>query len=320
MRQPTLTQSRTRLTGVIDTLSNGFGVVNRNPWILLLPLLLDLFLWLGPQLSAARLVSRTLSLAAPLSGNAGAARWLDQAQQQEIVQAAEGFNLLSALAPSVAGVPSLLAALGIRDPLRSTAVETWDSAALIFLGSALLGVLLGSLYYAVVSQLIRGRSVQARRLAGGVVRAWGRVLLYLMLLGGAGLAIGVPIGFLVIAATVISPSLGSLVLSLATMILVWVGVYLYFVPDAIFISQVGPLRAVRNSVMVVRGSFWSAIGIILLVTILLLGMGQVWSMMAGRVQPPLGLGLAILGHAYIASGVIAASMSFYRERIEHLTR
>lgn len=320
MRQPTLTQSGTRLTGVIDTLSNGYSVVNRNPWILLLPILLDLFLWLGPQLSAARLVSRTLSLAVPLSGNAGAATLLEAPQQQELVQAAEGFNLLAALAPSVVGVPSLLAALGIRDPLRSTAVETWDSAALIFLGSALLGVLLGSLYYGAVSQVIRGRGVRARRLAGGVWRAWGRVLLYLLLLGGAGLVLGVPIGLLVIGAIQISANLGSLLLSLATMVLVWVGVYLYFVPDAIFVSQVGPLRAVRNSVTVVRGNFWSAIGFVVLVTVLLLGMGQVWALLAGRMQEPLGLGLAILGHAYIASGVIAASMSFYRERIEHLTR
>jgi hypothetical protein len=109
-----------------------------------------------------------------------------------------------------------------------------------------------------------------------------------------------------------------LLLSILTMALVWVGVYLYFVPDAIFVSQVGPLRAVRNSVLVVRGSFWSAVGIIVLVTVLLLGMGRVWELLAGTLPGPLGVGVGILGNAYIASGIIAASMGFYRERIEHL--
>ena len=73
MKQPSLAQSETRLTGVIETLSNGYGVVNRHPWILLLPILLDLFLWLGPQVSVAQLVSRTLTVVMPLARSGGAA-------------------------------------------------------------------------------------------------------------------------------------------------------------------------------------------------------------------------------------------------------
>src|ERR1041384_7064582 len=36
-------------TGVIETLSAGYAAVNRQPWVLLLPVLLNLFLWLGPR-------------------------------------------------------------------------------------------------------------------------------------------------------------------------------------------------------------------------------------------------------------------------------
>lgn len=38
--------------GAIDALSAGFELVLRRPWILLVPLALDLFLWLGPQIQA----------------------------------------------------------------------------------------------------------------------------------------------------------------------------------------------------------------------------------------------------------------------------
>ena len=54
-----------------------------------------------------------------------------------------------------------------------------------------------------------------------------------------------------------------------------------------------------------------------LIAIILAGMGQVWNLAEGLAEP-WGLGLGILGNGYIASGLIAASMRFYRERIEFL--
>jgi hypothetical protein len=319
VREPSLARSRARLTGVIDTLSAGYEVVNRHAWIILIPIVLDLFLWLGPQLSAGRLISQTLSRLAPLGPGGASARLLDQAQQRELVEVAEGFNLLAALAPSmvsVVGVPSLVAMLGIRDPLQSTPVETWGAAAAIFFGALAVGMLLGSLYYAILAQQVRDGAVSLTRLAGDAVRSWLRVVEYLVLLGGLGILFGLPIGFLAVGAALLSPALGSLALSAVMMALVWVGIYLFFVPNAIFLSQVGPLQAVKNSVAVVRINFWGAVGIVLLITLVLLGMGRVWDLAADRIAGPWGLAVGILGNAYIASGLVAASMRFYRERID----
>ena len=36
--------------GVIDSLQGGFNLVTRRPWLLLLPVLVDLILWRGPKL------------------------------------------------------------------------------------------------------------------------------------------------------------------------------------------------------------------------------------------------------------------------------
>jgi hypothetical protein len=318
VRQPSLVRGGTRLTGVIDTLSAGYDIVNRHPWIILIPILLDLFLWLGPQVSAARLVSRTLSWVVPLGPSGARARLFDQAQQRDLVEAAEGINLMAALAPSVVGVPSLVAALGIRDPLRSVPVENWGAAAAILLGSVIGGMLLGALYYSILAQEVRDGAVSLARLLGQALRSWVRVLLYLLLLLGLGLLFGLPVGFLAVSAALVSPALGSLALSAVLMSLVWVGIYLFFVPDAIFLSQVGPLQAIKNSVAVVRLSFWGAVGIVALITVVLLGMGRVWELASESIAGPWGLGVGILGNAYIASGLIAASMRFYRERIEYL--
>ncbi len=39
--------------GPLACITTGFEVVARAPWLAVLPLLLDLFLWLGPRLSVA---------------------------------------------------------------------------------------------------------------------------------------------------------------------------------------------------------------------------------------------------------------------------
>ena len=327
MRQPALARSSARFTGVIDTLSAGYGVVNRHPWLLLMPILLDLFLWLGPQFSMGRLVGRTIGRAVPFGPGGAAAGAFSRAQLAELVQAFEGFNLLSALAPSMlfsaqvpsmVGLPSFVATLGVRDPLRSVPIETWAGALAMLAGAGLLGLLLGSLYYAVLAQEVRDGGLSAVGLPVQAVRSWLRVLQYLLLVLGVAVLFGLPIGLLEAGAVLISPTLGLLIMSAVTVAVIWAGIYLYFVPEAIFLSQVGPLQAIRNSVAVVRLSPWATWGIIGLTALVLLGMAQVWELAARQLAEPWGVALAVLGNAYIVSGLIAASMRFYRERIEYL--
>lgn len=318
MTESSLARPDARLSGVIDTLSRGYEVINRHPWVLLIPILLDVFLWLGPQFTAAQLVSQALGRAVPLIESEARTLVISQAQQQDIVQAFEQFNLLATLASWLVGVPSLVAVLGIRDPVRSAPVESWGLVVLILGSGTLGGMLLGSFYYSILAQQIRDGAVSLVRLLGLAMRSWLRVLLFLLILAGLGTLFGLPIGFLAATATMASPALGSLAFSAVMMALIWTAIYLFFVPDAIFVSQVGPLQAIKNSVAVVRSSLWAAIGIVVLITVVLLGMGRVWELVSQRVVEPWGLGLGILGNAYIASGLVAASMCFYRERIEHL--
>ncbi len=51
--------------GLIDTLSSGFKVVQRRPWLILPPILLDLWLWLGPRWSIQPLADSLLRLLSP---------------------------------------------------------------------------------------------------------------------------------------------------------------------------------------------------------------------------------------------------------------
>ena len=50
----------TALPGVFATVSAGFELTTRYLWLMLIPALLDLFLWLGPRLSFRALIESTL--------------------------------------------------------------------------------------------------------------------------------------------------------------------------------------------------------------------------------------------------------------------
>lgn len=319
MREPSsLARGGPRLTGVIDTLSAGFGIVNRHPWLLLLPILLDVLLWQGPQVSSAPLIGQAAVRPSGLRGDA--VRQLQEFQRQA-VSLAEDFNLLSFLGltfvavPSViVGAPGVSGALGVRaSPLS---LDSWSAALLIAVGSWFGGLLLGSLYHALVAQRVRAEALSLLRAAGQSVSGFIRMLLYGLVLAGVLAMFGAPILLMVAVAYSLDQFLAKLLLVVAAMGWAWMWIYLFFVPDAVFLSRVGPLQAIKNSVAVVRTSFWPAATFMMLSTLILLGMGRVWTEAAGRLSGPWGGVLAIVGNAYIASGLVAASMTFYQERNE----
>ena len=97
--QPTL--------GVIEALSAGLDAVLRHPWLLLIPVLLDLFLWVGPRVQAPalyRLFEPTLrQMTTEMTSSEGryAAQELSRLIQHFFTQ----YNLFSWLSVGLVGVP-----------------------------------------------------------------------------------------------------------------------------------------------------------------------------------------------------------------------
>ena len=300
---------------MIDTLSAGYGVINSRPWIVLIPVLLDLFFWFGPRISISPLIGQVLSQPAiprDLGPNGGQSF---ESVRQTILSAADDLNMLALLSPGWISVPSIMPLLGGgRGPF--TFVNSWAAALGVAVGALLGGSLLGCFYRSIIAQHVRDDALTPSQLPGQAFRAWLRLIGLILLLVGVGIVVGVPVLFLVAGATLLARELGSFGMALLLTIVLWLQLYLFFAPDAIFVSRVGPFQAIRRSVAVVRANFWAAVRIVVLITIILLGMGQVWAALAARA--PWGPALGILGNAYIASGLVAASMLFYRERVEAL--
>ena len=235
--------------------------------------------------------------------------------RQAILSSADDLNMLALLSPGWISVPSIMPLLGGgRGPF--TFVNSWATALGVAVGALLGGSLLGCFYRSTIAQHVRDDALTPSQLPGQAFRAWLRLIGLILILAGVGIVVGVPVLFLVAGATLLARELGSFGMALLMTILLWLQLYLFFAPDAIFVSRVGPLQAIRRSVAVVRANFWAAVRIVVLITIILLGVGQVWAALAERA--PWGPALGILGNAYIASGLVAASMLFYRERVEAL--
>jgi hypothetical protein len=309
--------------GIIDTLSAGFQLVNRAPWVLAVPIALDLLLWLGPRLSVATLGERAVAGLLAMVTEAGAAAGAAAEGQVEGFQQGlealrmivSSFNLLSLLA---FGGFAMESAVPLDQGGAAGRVELLSAGqvALVALVLILLGVALACLWLGAIAQLVRDGRGSAGRLLYSLPRYWLAVVGFLALLVGAALAITLPLMLLAAVAQLFVPALGTfltLFVAVALQLLViWAVLYLFFFADAVVVSEVGPLRAAANSVRVVSLNFWATLGFIIITWVIMRGLHIIWQSLA---QAPVGLALAILGNGYVESGLAAASMLFYSNRI-----
>lgn len=312
--------------GVIETLSSGFEQVNRVLWVIALPILVDLFLWLGPRVSAASVFtdlgawySRMTATYASVADAGADPSTVGQAQQAVTTLATQAghFNLLTFLVITLSSVPSILPPARAGSPtLQLGTVGTLIGGVLLMQA---LGMLLGCLYLGAIGQQVRDGKVALLRLGRRVWFYWLSVIGFILLLIGVGLVISVPLALVIGLIQLIAPAFGAALMyaALAAMQIaaVLLMVYLFFLVDAIIVSEVGPVSAVIRSARVVANNFWSAVGFIFLVYIISLGMAVIWKALSGS---PAGVVVAIIGNAYIASGLAAASLLFYQSRVARL--
>jgi hypothetical protein len=332
--------------GVIDTLSAGFGLINRRLWLILLPIALDLFLWYGPRLSIApvaqdalRAFNRSLADTAdqplPVSrpspetvkeSQVGIAQYLDSLGRSNFtaLHSVQGSNF--AQVPTLSGSLEWLdivlhedayaRASGDRDAaLQLTSLPALLAVSLLL---ALAFLLAGSLYYLALALATEGTEPKVRygptAFIGRVFLGWLRLIGYFALLGLVLVIVLTPATIAVLAVAIFSPELAALLLTFVSSALVaWPLMFLFFVVPAMFASDVGPLRGIIYSYKVVQLNFGAAVRFIAVVLILSLGLPMAWRLV---LQFPLAGPVGILSNAYIATGVTAGGILFYRDRFK----
>ncbi len=294
----------------------GFDRMAARPVLLLPPLVLDLFLWLGPHLRVTAILK---DAAGQLSIPAGTDPVLVeqfQALQQALILLGERLNLFSSLSTLPAGIPSLMSGrMPMEAPWAAFAgleVGSPTAALLLWLILSVGGLGFGAIYHRELARQV----APSQALASGWGAWWRLILLAIVLYLGAATLVIVA---LVVAslASLLLPIIGMALLFVGFSILVWLAIYLAFTPHAIIRYRLGVLRAMVDSALVVRWNTLSTVGFLLLAFGISWLTNQVW--LLPREDSWLAL-LALLGHAFVSGMLLTGSYAFYQSRREWLLR
>ena len=318
----TIVETEEKPLGVIESLQQGFNFLNRHLWLLLLPVFLDLFFWLGPRLSVAALVDELLA-ALPVPPDLPPELIANfDITVESLKSVGAEYNLFSLLAGPLTGMPSLFARLDFQT-MTSAAnkvieLNSWQSA---MLWSAILfplGVLIGSFWLTQVVFAMRHERVLSRTFLGRWGWLWLNINLYLIALFAAILFFSLSfsmIGVLFLTA------LGSTGMAIFTVLwilflgfAIWMSIGLYFVVFAIALDGVNLASAVWRSLNVVGRNALSTVGLLLLSLLLIRGFTRIWMQLSGHSW---GVVLGIIGNAYLGAAIIAATFYFYKSRYHH---
>ena len=305
--------------GVIDCLSAGYRYLGWRLELILIPIVLDLLLWLGPHLNVAPLFDQFAASYRSLAAAEGVTPEIGQMVNQladSIRQMGEGSNLLNGLVSStLLHVPGLPVVAAKWLPHYSIDVTTVGEATIWWLLFSLLGLLLGVIYLTLLARRLPIGSVAGSsggQVAVAVLRHWLQVIGFVLIVALALLIAYLPISFVVGLLMLASPAIGSAAAAFAGAVTLVVFFYLYFVTAALIMDNVPLNVAIMRSIRLVRENFWATLGFILLSNLIGLGIALLLVQLAD-----IGMWagfVAIVVNAYIGTGLSMALLVFYRSR------
>ena len=304
---------------IIDCLSAGYRFLGWRIELLIIPLLLDFVLWLGPRFGVAPIFDELAGLYATAAGmeemTPDMALMLDQ-----FAESVRGMGQYANLADGlVSGAAFHLPSLGPVGATANASVITIASppaALLLWVLFGLIGVLLGVVYLGLLARRlpIGGMAhVNLGGFLGATLWHWLRTVGFILLTFVLLLMIYIPVAFVLSVLMLISPTFGSAVAASAGGLVLVVFFYLYFVIAGIVMDNLGIWPAIVRSVQLVRTNFWATLGFVVLSTLIGLGIAVLLAQLA---QSATWLHIvAIFVNAYIGTGLALAFLVFYRSRL-----
>lgn len=311
--------------GVMGSLRAGFEAVSSHVWLIFLPLLLDILLWLGPRLSVGGLLNPFFRMVfnqarTPLTSSADLQRFATyQSAFSEILERFNLLSLLGRLQTFPVGISSLLAQtmpvetpLGEQDVVQITSLTGLLGLGLLF---TMIGWIAGGLYFRWVSgiALRDADRVTMISLSWAILQTIILSIVWVISL----MVITIPAMFVLAFLTLISPLLASGVLLVALFFSFWLIVPLFFTPHGIFVRKQNAFYSIFTSLRMARFTLPTSGLFVLCVFLLSTGLNYLWSVPTGDSWMLL---VGIAGHAFITTALLAASFVYYRDMNAWLQR
>lgn len=294
--------------GLVASLMAGFDSVASHIVVILPPVLLDLFLWLGPHLRLKEflqpLIDRLPSLASTFPST-----FPDLATVQTTwTNIADKFNFFIILRTFPVGTTSLLSfQMSVQNPLGIPL--GLDAGPLIgMLGWAIflvfMGWIIGALYYYWVSKVALKSDVRS------LWRSMRQAVYLSLIWTGLMFFFGLPALVALSIVMAISPILAQVMIFAGAMILIWLVMPIFFSAHGIFTLQLDALRAILNSLRMVRFTLPSTGLFLLTFVVINQGLNFLWNTPAHDSWWTL---VGITGHAFVSTALLAASFVYYRD-------
>ena len=306
--------------GIFSSLKAGFDIVTNRVALILIPLGLDLFLWLGPRLSVDGLLSPFIVyMFEQMRQN------LTETDLELIIQRQSVFmewlqdfnllNLLSKLQWFPVGVSSLSAqSLPVTNPLGLQNVVSVPSI-WILLGIAVLlipiGWIGGGVFYRQVSVSVQSEDEAGVSLLRSIVQTVFLAVICVVIL----MILLIPLSFVIGLLAFINPAVANIAVLVVAFFSFWLIVPLFFTPHGIFIRKQNAIYSILSSLRMTRFSLPTSGMFVLSVFILSNGLDILWS--APKSESWLAL-VGFAGHAFVTTAVLAASFVYYRDMSDWL--
>lgn len=312
-------QTPTEPRGIVASITAGFEAVNRQFLLILLPFLLDVWLWLGVHFSIAPLTQRLAAFFTEVMRATPSPNAQEGAQLMNMMleMAGERINFFSLLSTAPLGLPSLLTSRpNLINPLGmplTLPISNVIVAFILLILFVIIGVWVGALYFGMVAQQVRDGKLDVVQLLVRVWPDWIRLLIVL----GLGLAlifiVGAPALVIVSVISAFSPFAGYLVLVAVGTGLLWVLIFGGFAPHGIVLQRRGLFGGLLDSLRLVQSNLPQTASLFATLMLINLGLNALWRL---PVDDSWLLLIGIGGHAIVSTATVAATFVFYQDRYQ----
>jgi hypothetical protein len=297
--------------GIINSIKTGFDLIATHITAILLPLLLNLFLWLGPRLRMDALFN-SMKADVLLIWKAGGIPAADIQRAMDLYETTiPRINLFWIFHTLPIGISSLfLPQEASQTPLGNPVILQVSAASLIiwvfFL--TIFGWVGGGLYFRSVAWLTMSSVDTAQPLS--VSRAIVQTILISIFWGMLSIFVGVPF-FLILAVVLqFSSFLANLIVLFLSLASMWVIVPLFFWPHGVFIRRQNVVTSILSSVQMMRFTLPTSSMFVLTVFLLTFGLNFLWSIPPENSWMTL---LGIFGNSFVTTALLAGSFVYYRD-------
>jgi hypothetical protein len=299
----------------IASLRAGFDAVANQIVIIIIPLAIDLLLWLGPRLQVKTLVNNYFDVMASLPPfNSIQPGDVLSTSMDMMRSAASQFNLLNLLRTIPVGIPSLMALrlpIGIPNGLPFFVDLTNPLVIMgVVIGLLLTGLISGCFFYIIIGQIVMNGRIDIKK----AVKDWPWSSLQVFSLALALLilfiVVSVPSSCVISAIALFGLPLGQFAITLYIGVMLWLAFPLIFSAHGIFVNHNKAIVSVQRSMVLTRMTLPTTSLFFLSILAISEGLDILW-----RVPPEtswltmIGVG----GHAFITSALLAASFVYYRD-------